>query len=131
MRYCSNRRFDCQLKTMAQTQIFFFCLNSQNLYYRKHQEETTTDFIFLSPSHRKWCIPPLLPWFLVSCIADAMFTSQETHRKRSLGPKRGCLFVVLFCSYLLARFRSLTNSADCWCLISLLLVSLSKALTSS
>lgn len=24
MRYCSNRRFDCQLKTLAQTQIFFF-----------------------------------------------------------------------------------------------------------
>ena len=33
--------------------------------------------------------------------------------------------------YLLARFRSLTNSADCWCRISLLLVSLSKALTNS
>lgn len=130
MRYCSNRWFDCQLKTLAQTQIFFFFLPefSESLLYRKHQEETTTDFIFLGPSHRKWCTP-LLPWFLVSCIADPVFISQETQEKISGSQER--LFVVLFCFYLLARFRSLTNSADCWCLISLLLVSLSKALTSS
>lgn len=97
MRYCSNRRFDCQLKTLAQIQIFFFfCLNSQNLYYRKHQEETTTDFIFLGPSHRRWCTP-LLPWFLVSCIADPMFTSQETQEKISGSQERlvVCCFVLL------------------------------------
>lgn len=70
---------------------YFFCLNSQYLYYRKHQEETTTDFIFLSPSHRKWCTP-LLPWFLVICIADPILTSQETQGKIS-GPHRS-MFVL-------------------------------------
>ncbi len=51
----------------------------------------------------------------------------ETSRRRRSDPRS----LVMCVWYLFARFRSFTNSADCWCLTSLLLVSLSNAATNS
>lgn len=78
------------------------------------------------------CYQYIVLFFCIFC------TQKVVHNKSMTTPPQRIHWPILYMLpfirvpfYLLALFKSLTNSADCWCRISLLFVSLSKALTSS